>query len=228
MDSTKYPKIQTLYNRSEENDWKVIPGSLRRPEFGLIKRWLITEKIDGRNHRIILFPDGHVEHRGRTDRAQFSKAQMEGALNIVSEDKLHKVFDANTKVILYGELYGPGVQGGGKYRKDISFRLFDVLINDEWWMEWDAVKVFADNLEILTVPVLVGGYLGLPSSLADLSKLFDGDYKQGTLTSYVAYADSGSHAPPEGIVARTEPLLFNRRGNRVVWKLKFKDFKNER
>ena len=29
----------------------------------------------------------------------------------------------------------------------------------------------------------------------------------------------------EGIVARTEPLLLDRRGNRVMWKLKTKDFK---
>ncbi len=29
----------------------------------------------------------------------------------------------------------------------------------------------------------------------------------------------------EGIVARTEPLLFTRRGDRVMWKLKAGDFK---
>lgn len=30
---------------------------------------------------------------------------------------------------------------------------------------------------------------------------------------------------PEGIVARSDPLLFNRKGERVMWKLKMKDFR---
>lgn len=220
----RYPKIQTLYHRSKKNNWKVIPGSFVWPEFTLVKHWLITEKVDGRNHRIIINRDGSIEHRGRTDKSQFSKAQTDAALNIVSEDRLHEVFDANTKVILYGELYGAGVQKGGKYREDISFRLFDVLINDEWWMQWEAVEAFADNLGILTVPVLVRRYLGVPTCAAELSDLFDGDYETGTLTSYVAYADSQVHSPPEGVVARTNPILCNRQGDRITWKLKFKDF----
>jgi hypothetical protein len=29
----------------------------------------------------------------------------------------------------------------------------------------------------------------------------------------------------EGIVARTDPTLFDRMGNRIMWKLKFSDFK---
>ena len=52
----KYPKIQTLYDRDEK--FKVDPTQIRCPEFSLITRWLITEKIDGTNVRIVRTTDG--------------------------------------------------------------------------------------------------------------------------------------------------------------------------
>ena len=37
--------------------------------------------------------------------------------------------------------------------------------------------------------------------------------------------ESGKYPPMEGIVARTVPLLLIRSGERLMWKLKRKDFK---
>ncbi|GAF90713.1 unnamed protein product, partial [marine sediment metagenome] len=48
------------------------------------------------------------------------------------------------------------------------------------------------------------------------------------LPSTVAQREGGKeHYPIEGIVARTKPLLFTRRGDRLIWKLKVKDFPKE-
>ena len=45
-----YPKIETLFKRDEKFN---ITDEIRCPEFDNIKKWLITEKIDGTNIRII-------------------------------------------------------------------------------------------------------------------------------------------------------------------------------
>ena len=212
----RYPKIQTLYNRDAEGDYGVIPDQVRCPEFGLVKRWLFTEKVDGRNHRIILHSEGQVEHRGRTDKAQFSKAQMDAALGIVTEDRLRAQFDPGLEVILYGELYGPGVQKGGKYRGDIGFALFDVRVAD-WWLNWSTICEIASDLGLKTVPYLGQREYYLPTCQAELLDIFwnGGD----------SVISENKGVIPEGIVARTDPLLLMRNGDRLMWKLKLKDFK---
>ena len=216
----KYPKIETLYVRSK-TDWKVLTDQVRCPEFELINRWLITEKIDGTNVRVILMPDGDIEIRGRTDRAQFSPVVLKTLENMFSAAKVKAAFEANDDgdwptVVLYGEGYGEKIQKGGKYRKGQSFRLFDVHVGD-WWLNWDDVCDVADKLEIKTVPVLT--ILTVP-----LTK-WDGDMTRFLQSSEVAWQDSEYDCiDAEGIVARTDPLLFTRRGERVMWKLKFKDF----
>lgn len=208
-----YPKIQTLYKRDSET-FKVKPDSLRCPEFGLVKRWLITEKIDGRNHRIILHPDGNVEHRRRTDRAQFSKHMIQAYTELVDEDLVRATFDANTPVVIYGELYGPKIQGGGKYRDDIGLSIFDVKVAD-WWLNWDNIVDIATSLNLGYAPLLVEES-GFPTCKDELLDLFTAEG-----SSLVA---RNPGVMPEGVVARTDPLLFDRSGNRVMWKLKVKDW----
>jgi len=216
----KYPKIETLYNRDKDT-FKVVPGQLRKQEFGLINRWIMTEKVDGMNIRVILFPDGHIEFRGRTDKAQLPKELEKHLTKTFTCDKMYSVFDRDEHglfptIVLYGEGYGPKIQKGGIYRDTQSFRLFDVRIGD-WWQDWDSVMVFAKSLEIQTVPyvgVLVGG---LPDSIESLERIIP--------TSYVAAQDgTEGKVQSEGIVARTDPLLLTRSGQRLMWKLKFRDF----
>ena len=218
-DQMKYPKIETIYKRNDK--FKVVATELRCSEFALINSWLITEKVDGTNIRVILFPDGQIEYRGRTDNAQMHPLLLSYLGTTFTPEKLQTQFEPYEGgwpfVILYGEGYGPKIQRGGKYRDDISFRLFDIRV-DEWWLNWDSVQDVASSLEISTVPVL--GKLAdfLPTCHGELLDLLsDG--------SIVADQDGkGTGVLAEGIVARTDPLLFDRRGNRVMWKLKFKDF----
>ena len=217
----KYPKIETLYNRSQET-FKVIPSQLRRPEFALVNCWLITEKIDGTNLRIMLFPDGHVEYRGRTDKAQFHPNLTAYLERTFLPENLRLVFNQAEDnswpmTIIYGEGYGPKIQSGGKYRDDIAMRIFDVKVG-EWWLNWDDVKEIATRFNVKTVP-----YLGLLKGFLPTHKDELLDILGSSIVTFLE-KKSCVEAEAEGIVARTDPLLFNRRGNRVVWKLKFKDF----
>lgn len=220
----KYPKIKTLYKR-DPNTFKIITSQLRCPEFALVHGWLITEKVDGTNIRVILTPDGKVEFKGRTDKAQTPVFLLDTLKSMLPSERLQSVFEQDEQghwplCVLYGEGYGVKIQRGGKYRKEgVSFRLFDVRIGD-WWLNWDSVRDIADKLSIKTVPVLEKLERWLPTCKAELQDLF------ALGNSVVAWQDKGvaNIEAAEGIVARTDPLLFDRRGNRVMWKLKFKDF----
>lgn len=227
----EYPKIETLLDR-DEGTHKVIPAAWRLPEFLLPQHWLVTEKIDGMNLRIILHPEAHtdpydhepysaphVQFVGRTDDAQLHpdlKAYLEVTFSL---EKVAAAFDPNTKAILFGEAYGPKIQSGGIYRRDIAFRLFDVVVfgsksGRPWWLNWSDIEDVAKKLEVQTVPVLLKN--------ASLEEAFELLLKP----SRVAIAESPDKSPPtqEGIVARTDPLLFMRNGGRVMWKLKVRDF----
>jgi len=213
----EYQKIETVYNRDDKTH-RVKVGELRMPEFGNIKLWTITEKVDGTNVRICLSPDGSVFYGGRTDNAQMPVQLLNYLKEAFSADKLANAFEGprDYDVILFGEGYGEKIQkGGGLYRKGVSFRLFDVLIG-EWWLELDSISDIANKLGIRTVPIL-GRIDSLPASLDALEILTHNQ-------SMVAVEDGGVGCVAEGIVARTSPLLFTRKGERLLWKLKFRDF----
>ena len=121
------------------------------------------------------------------------------------------VFVINDKtygtVCLYGEGYGAKIQkGGGNYRQDQGYVLFDVKIG-EWWLERYSVEEIASTLKIDIVPVI----------------------GHGTLYDMVEKARSGFNSTwgdfkAEGIVARPCCELKSRNGNRVITKIKYRDF----
>ena len=229
-----YPKIETLYERDKET-FKVDPDRVCLLEVDLIKQWLVTEKIDGTNIRVVIRPGGvsvgmvaagdiiatTVEFRGRTDRAQvppFLLTRLEEMITPLLCDIAFPDLSIE-EVILYGEGYGARIQkGGGNYREGVSFRLFDVAVDTRGegnylWLDWENVEDIAQKLGIETVPVLCIS-ANLAAAVSCVSSF-----------SAVAKQDGGNPATIcEGIVARTEPLLCDRRGRRLMWKLKGKDF----
>lgn len=224
---TEYPKIQTLYNRNEKTR-KVITTQLRLKEFEIPKFWYVTEKIDGTNVRVFYNPAMQtVRFGGKTDNAQMPMNLVEYLQKTLTVEKLSDVFpkeeydggedidNSSFEIILYGEGYGEKIQSGGNYRKGVSFRLFDVKIG-RWWLELESIINIAFRLGIKTVPLL--GYMhSLPDSKESLSTFL------GTV-SEVSVDEVGSGRQAEGVVARTEPLLLMRNGQRLIWKLKLKDF----
>jgi hypothetical protein len=201
----EFPKIETLYERDEQT-FKVRPGVLRNTAYGLINRWQFTEKIDGTNIRC-MWRDGTVTFGGRTDNAQIHADLVKHLYETVSPKRLDEVFH-DTPVILYGEGYGAGIQKGGSYSPTKRFILFDVLVADKWWLNWHNTCDVADRLRLDVVP-MIG-----EDSLENMT-----DFVRGGFPSKL-----GEHPSAEGVVGRTAEPLFDKHGNRLIVKLKTKDF----
>jgi ATP-dependent RNA circularization protein (DNA/RNA ligase family) len=207
----EYPKIDTLFERKE--DFTVDTTKLKRSVVATISTWDVTEKIDGTNVRISLSESGEVSYGGRTSNAQMPTDLLMKLVHLFPAEKLRNVFWDEAKhsgkgVILFGEGYGPGIQkGGGLYRQDKSFILFDVLFENKWWVDHENVVNIAKKLGIDSVP-----YLGR-MNLDQMINLVHLPFK-----SAIGTGDA------EGIVARPIEALFDKHGERLIIKLKTRDF----
>jgi len=215
----KYPKIETLFKR--DKNFKVT-NEIRLPEFENIKRWLVTEKIDGTNIRIIFNREkGYLVFRGRTDNVQMPTFLYEALLKMFHIQQFIEIFPDVKEVCLYGEGYGSRIQkGGGNYNQYNSFRLFDVWI-DGWWLEWDSVEEIAKQLGIKTAPT--AGLTTIKDAIS-LVNLRNKELSDCRLYSGVALAENNKVILSEGIVARAYPTMLFRNGIPIKWKLKVKDY----
>ena len=206
-----YEKIDTLYNRNP-NTFKVNQDEIRREEFKSIDSWLVTEKLDG-SCTCILLQEGYVKYEGHKEKSIIQPNILKYLNSNLDPDTVASAFKAGTRVTLYGEAYGKGVQKVGElYRPDVSFRLFDVQIEGEWLPFYGELSItsIANKLGIKTVPVIKEN-CSLDQARAEVLG-----------TSLVAQ-EEGLGCAREGIVAKTEPPVLDTEGNRVVWKLKYKD-----
>ena len=208
----RYPKMQTLFKRDKRG--KIIIGDYSKEEFLLFNKWLVTEKVDGTNVRIIYRPGRPlpIEIRGRNDRSQMPRQLYDYLTNFFTVDRLEKVFDKDKceEVVLFGEGYGAGIQGAGKhYQPFQQFILFDINI-DGWWIDRRTVEDIADKLSTPIVPIV-----GLMTTDEVI------DFVKGNPSSLIA--DDSSFVM-EGVVCQTCPLVLFRNGDPLKWKLKVKDF----
>lgn len=205
----EYPKIQTVYLRDPATKHKtLLEGQFARPEFEYLQntQWFFTEKVDGTNVRID-WETVTVGIGGRTDNSQMPIYLVNKLQGLFPLEKF-KLLYPDIQMCLYGEGYGAKIQkGGGNYIPDgVNFILFDVLINGNW-LERENVEDIANKLEIKTVPIIKTGTLKEAISLV----------KTG-------FASELRETPPEGLVMRPMVELQDRRGRRIITKLKAKDF----
>lgn len=208
---TEYHKIQTVFKRDMESPKKsLIYGDWSRPEFDLLAdcEWHFTEKIDGTNVRIGW--DGEfISYQGRTDRAVLPIDLLK-ALDSTFEP-LEPVFEelfGKAPAVLYGEGYGGKIQKGQKYRETPGFILFDVKVG-RWWLKREDVVDIADKLNIEVVPHRGIGTLwdAVEAAREGIPSLF-GDFEA------------------EGYVARPAVELLDRSGERIIAKIKCRDFRS--
>lgn len=207
----EYHKIETVFNRDTDGSKKLIVGSFRNETIEFLKDvpWVFTEKVDGTNVRV--YWDGHkVSFGGRTDRAQLPVSLFEFLQQRFGTSEAEQVFEqmfGEREVILFGEGYGGKIQNGGTYRSDMSFILFDVLIGDNWQeREWVVKTAAAFDVDV--VPVVLEG-------TPDEGIRF----VMGHPKSHI-----GETAYMEGVVARPRRELSDRRGGRIIVKIKWEDF----
>jgi len=208
----EYHKIQTCFKRDEktkhiiENDWTL-------PEFEYLKdlKWIFTEKVDGTNIRV-MFDGNKITYGGKTD-----NASIHGHLIL----RLQELFDSKlelfketfppkegeeTQVCFYGEGYGAGIQTGGCYKSTKDFVLFDIKIGGLFLFRKDIEEI-AVKFGIDIVPIIGEG------TLQEGIELVKNGFKS-KWGDFIA----------EGIVARPLTELRTRRGDRIITKIKHKDF----
>lgn len=216
----EYPKINSLFKRDmsagKGNKCPLILDQYACDEFALIKDWLVTEKIDGTNIRIIYDNEiGMLEFKGRTDKAQLPPHLLKYLQETITIEKIKGAFniDHNSylKIIIYGEGYGPKIQSGGNYRAEVGLILFDIFVSG-WWLEFGPTQVIADSLGVPSVPILNDGRNMTESEIIEFVK------------SEPNSVCAEKTQPMEGIVARANPMLLFRNGQPLRWKLKVRDF----
>lgn len=204
----EYHKISTVYERNPETKFKTLKdGIFAKPEFEYLatNQWVFTEKVDGTNIRIMW--DGEkVTFGGRTDRAQIYAPLIEKLQGYFYSGAMAEIFDG--PACLYGEGFGAKIQkGGGNYISDgVDFVLFDVNIGGTW-LERNNVKDIADKLQISIVPIIGIGdlYEAVEWCKAGFNSIW-GEFKA------------------EGLICRPEVEMLDRRGHRIITKIKCKDF----
>jgi hypothetical protein len=224
-----YPKIETLYERNQETHKLIEPLVLKNPTYDLVKKWVFSEKIDGTNIRVLWEPEhetfgdingpnitkwpDHLRFADRTDNAKLDgyKSLMKYLNETFTAEKLRSTFTG--PVVLYGEGYGAGINKGGGYRTDQSFILFDVFVLDNenpfrgWWLNDEDMRAVAQGLNIDAVPFICYTELELATEMVRTG-----------FKSRLGTADA------EGLVGRPAETLYDKRGRRIIIKIKTKDF----
>ncbi len=213
-----YHKIQTMFKRDQKD--AMILGDWTDPVFEYLQNnlWRCTEKIDGTNIRIKINPSPDVTDNaakvafdGRTEQANLPSKLVNWMVGKFLHPSMLEVLyekfpDGAT---LYGEGFGAGIsKGGGNYGPDQTFILFDVRVGD-WWLQREAVDDVARTLNLRSVRVI--GDFALPEAIELVEKGFHSEFGD-----FLA----------EGLIAEPVVPMFNRKGERIITKIKTRDFKN--
>ncbi len=213
-----YPHIDSIYKRNM-NTGEFITGEWACTEFEYLanNNWIWTEKVDGTNIRVIWVPDGFdtsatdlhwgVQFKGKTDKADIPKHLLAKLTEIFTPDKFVSAFAKTPPICLYGEGFGAKINSGENYIKDgVDFVLFDCRINN-WWLRRNDVEGISEALGIQCVPTIGGGSLFEAISLV----------RSGFTSRWGNFI-------AEGLVIRPPLELRNRSGQRIITKIKHKDF----
>lgn len=210
----KFPKIQSVFKRCMENGPdknKFIWEDWTTPEFEALKnlKWEATEKLDGTNTRVIW--TGEKVLFGGRDHDSALPADLVNYL--IDTYPKEKFLQANLPpLILFGEGIGKGIQKcGDKYQVDSrynkDFILFDVFI-DGFWLERANVVDIAFKLPGTSIAQGLSSTT-LYQAIENVEKGFNSYH--GNLKA-------------EGFVLRAPCGMLDRQGNRIITKVKTRDF----
>ena len=208
----EYHKIETPYERDVDGTKKLIEGKFRSKYVKYLKdcEWIFTEKVDGTNIRVCW--DGHsFIFKGRTEKAQLPAGIVVRLQQIFFNNEMEELVEqmfGEKEVMFIGEGYGAGIQAVGKeYISDSQdFILFDVVVQDKYLDHEDVVQI-ATALGLKMVPVVLTG------TIDDAVKLVKNNPVSLLGTCVM-----------EGVVGRLPINMYDSRGNRMIVKIKCRDF----
>jgi RNA ligase (TIGR02306 family) len=121
----------------------------------------VTEKLHGTNCRLgLVLDDGEFKlvagsHKVRRTSGEglYWEPMDEAVMNLLTE-----LCDEKHSVVVFGEIFGPGIQDLDYGRPDHGFRVFDISV-DGVYLDWDAILAACGPCGVHTVPLLyVGPY----------------------------------------------------------------------
>ena len=205
----EYTKIPNIFMRDPKTK-KIIEGKYASETLEYLKNceWEFTEKVDGTNIRVEW--DGYrVEFKGRTDKAQIPKHLLEKLESLFGGELNEEIFEqtfGKKHVILFGEGYGEKIQKGGELYGPVDFIMFDVWV-DGVWLKRDSMLKIAEKFGVKSVPVVGRGTL-------DKAVDFVASQPISSLKADVM----------EGVVGRPATGVLDRIGERIIVKIKCRDF----
>lgn len=213
---SEYPKIQSLYKRDKKG--KIILEDYSENVFKYLRQtpWEAKEKVDGTNIRLDIRIDGNnIEYwfKGRAKNSIISKDLLTSLSSLITKESINSAFvsDKNRDlyITIHGEDIGYNIQSNPLQLPDgaFDFLVFDMHINT-WWLQWSEVCDICSKLGLKTVPHF--GFMTINEAEEVVEKGFR------THTEYNGNA--------EGIVLVGVEGILDRRGRRLITKLKTKDY----
>lgn len=210
--TAEYEKIETLYERDKET-FKVRVGELKNRTYSLLKTWHWTEKVDGTNIRCV-YREGKLTFGGKSEAAQIHADLIKWLYEHITVEKVREVFPDEAgvppEVVIYGEGFGAGIQKGGDYSPVKKLIVFDILVDGKWWLSYENVCDVASKLGLEVVP-----------SFGEMTLEGAAEFVRNGFKSKCAVNPNKN---AEGLVGRPLETLFDKKGHRLITKIKTKDF----
>lgn len=222
----KYQKIQNVFRRSPETHG-IDPYAWGNEAIGFLvqAQWLVQEKIDGTNVRIIW--DGNRVSFGSKNTLDTSnlpgrlREHLEATYGTGEFEQIIEQEFGGTPITIYGEGYGHKIQKGADYFPDSPegenrFIGFDVRVDGHYL---PAART-AGVLQTLGVPMVkqADRTFTIPEVIADMTNAIN-----SAAEGEPALTHAGTSKEIEGYVLRPAVPLFDRRGNRVLAKIILND-----
>ncbi len=206
-------ELSKRYNRHTLANPKNSPqnGLYREPELEYLAKnlWTYKRKLNGENMRVLWDGDQAVWN-GRTDSFSTDIATTEYMNSTFAEEIFEEKFGRDKIVLLFGEHMGPKTQGNELSLDSTEFVLFDVNIASVW-LEPKSLQSIAN-------------YFGLRTCYDFMHPEDEERDYADTLENLIDLTARGEFADWEGIVATPSIGVFNRKGDRIICKIKNQDY----
>lgn len=210
----KYPSIDEVYTiQSVPQVGKRYTHDIPDPVVKslMYTQWYCTEKIDGTNIRIGWDGQRSVEFIGRKNKEGNIPEDHTGVPELLRDtfdiDRVMSQEYPGKPMDLYVEAFGPKLSKTGDWYADEPLLvLLDVRING-FWLEPNNVADVGYTLRIPTAPVIPAGSLDRAIEIVE----------KGLVSRFGDF-------PAEGIVAKAKHGLLNRKGERIITKIKTEFF----
>lgn len=201
---TKNPKNRLLANPKDKPAQKKI---YREPELEYLAKnpWAYKRKLNGENMRVMWNGEQAVWN-GKTNDFKTDAVTAEYMNSTFLEEIFEEKFGREKQVLLFGERMAPKAQGNELNLEAVEFVLFDVKIGDAW--------LEPKNLRA------VAKYFGLHTCYDFMRPEDEKKDYVDTLENLIDAVAKGKFKDWEGIVASPATGLFNRKGERLICKIK--------